>query len=204
MARRRSSEFKGKYSEVGPQEASPDAQAQYIDTEAQKHTSAIVLSANDPEALGDSLTKARDAGTKVVTFDADTNPKYRDLFINQASAEGIGKVQVDMIADQIGDKGEIAILSATANAANQNAWIEIMKTELKQPPEHQAGRHRLRRRRRPEVVRQDRGAAAEAPEPEGHHLAHHGRHHGCCSLPVEVRQQGQGRADRSRHAQPDA
>jgi len=127
-------ELKGKFSEVGPQEASPDAQAQYIDTEAQKHTSAIVLSANDPEALGDSLTKARDAGTKVVTFDADTNPKYRDLFINQASAEGIGKVQVDMVADQIGDSGEIAILSATANAANQNAWIEIMKSELKSHP----------------------------------------------------------------------
>jgi len=127
-------EFGGKYSEVGPQEASPDAQAQYIDTEAQKHTSAIVLSANDPEALGDSLTKARDAGTKVVTFDADTNPKFRDLFINQASPEGIGKVQVDMIADQIGDAGEIAILSATANATNQNAWIDVMKKELKNHP----------------------------------------------------------------------
>jgi rhamnose transport system substrate-binding protein len=123
-------EFGGSYAQVGPQEASPDAQSQYIDTEAQKHTSAIVLSANDPEALGDSLTKARDAGTKIVTFDADTNPKYRDLFINQATSEGIGKVQVDMIADQIGDAGEIAVLSATANATNQNAWIDVMKKEL--------------------------------------------------------------------------
>jgi rhamnose transport system substrate-binding protein len=123
-------EFGGKFSEVGPQEASPDAQAQYIDTEAQKRTSAIVLSANDPEALGDSLTKARDAGTKVVTFDSDTNPKYRDLFINQASAEGIAKVEVDMIAEQIKDAGEVAILSASANATNQNAWIAIMKKEI--------------------------------------------------------------------------
>jgi len=123
-------EFKGKFSEVGPQEASPDAQAQYIDTEAQKHTSAIVLSANDPEALGDSLTKARDAGTKVVTFDSDTDPSCRDLFINQATAEGIAQVQVDMIADQIGDSGEVAILSAAANATNQNAWIEMMEATL--------------------------------------------------------------------------
>ncbi len=123
-------EFGGTYSEVGPQEATPDAQAQYIDTEAQKRTSAIVLSANDPEALGGSLTKARDAGTKVVTFDSDTNPKYRDLFINQASADGIAKVEVDMIADQIKDTGEVAILSASANATNQNTWIDIMKKEL--------------------------------------------------------------------------
>jgi rhamnose transport system substrate-binding protein len=123
-------EFGGKYSQVGPQEASPDAQAQYIDTEAQKRTSAIVVSANDPKALCDSLNQAKDAGTKVVTFDSDTDPSCRDLFINQASTEGIGKVQVDMIADQIGDSGEIAILSAAANATNQNAWIDVMKKEL--------------------------------------------------------------------------
>jgi rhamnose transport system substrate-binding protein len=123
-------EFGGKYAQVGPQDASPDAQAQYIDTEAQKHTSAIVVSANDPKALCDSLNQAKDAGTKVVTFDSDTDPSCRDLFINQASTDGIAKVQVDMIADQIGDAGEIAILSAAANATNQNAWIEVMKKEL--------------------------------------------------------------------------
>ena len=123
-------ELGGKYAQVGPQTASPDAQAQYIDTEAQKHTSAIVVSANDPKALCDSLNQAKSGGTKVVTFDSDTDPSCRDLFVNQASTEGIGKVQVDMIADEIGDSGEIAILSAAANATNQNAWIAVMKKEL--------------------------------------------------------------------------
>src|ERR1700709_2000849 len=89
-------EFGGKYSQVGPQEASPDAQAQYIDTEAQKHTSAIVVSANDPKALCDSLNQAKKAGTKVVTFDSDTDPSCRQVFISPANTEGIGKVQVDM------------------------------------------------------------------------------------------------------------
>jgi rhamnose transport system substrate-binding protein len=93
-----------------------------------------VVSANDPKALCDSLNQAKDAGTKVVTFDADTDPSCRDLFVNQATPEGIGKVQVDMIADQIGDSGEIAILSATANATNQNAWIDVMKKELASHP----------------------------------------------------------------------
>src|SRR3954447_6329447 len=124
-------EFGGKYAQVGPPEGGgPDAQAQYIDTEAQKHTSAIVVSANDPKALCDSLNQAKDAGTKVVTFDSDTDASCRDVFVNQASTEGIGKVQVDMIADQIGDSGEIAVLSASANATNQNAWIDVMKKEL--------------------------------------------------------------------------
>jgi rhamnose transport system substrate-binding protein len=88
------------------------------------------VSANDPEAICDALNEARDNGIKVVTFDSDTNPDCRDLFINQATAEGIAKVQVDLIAEQIGDAGEIAILSATANATNQNAWIDLMKAEL--------------------------------------------------------------------------
>jgi rhamnose transport system substrate-binding protein len=123
-------EFKGKFQEVGPQEASPDAQVQYINTAAQQGIKALVVSANDPKAIGDALNQARDAGTKVVTFDSDTEPQYRDLFVNQASAEGIAKSQVDLISEQIGDAGEVAVLSASANATNQNAWIDLMKKDL--------------------------------------------------------------------------
>ncbi|HJR37805.1 MAG TPA: rhamnose ABC transporter substrate-binding protein [Nocardioidaceae bacterium] len=116
--------------EVGPQEATADAQVQYINTAAQQGVSALIVSANDPTAICDALNQARDAGTKVVTFDSDTEPDCRDLFVNQATAEGIAKVQVDLIAEQIGACGEIAILSASANATNQNAWIEMMKKDL--------------------------------------------------------------------------
>ena len=127
-------EFGGTFAEVGPAEATPDSQVSYINTLTQQGVGAIAVSANDPEAICDALNEARDAGVKVVTFDSDTNPECRDLFINQATAEGIAKVQIDLIADQIGDAGEIAILSASANATNQNAWIELMKKELENHP----------------------------------------------------------------------
>jgi rhamnose transport system substrate-binding protein len=123
-------EFDGKFEEVGPQEATPDGQVQYINTAAQQGVNALVVSANDPTAICDALNEASDAGTKIVTFDSDTDPECRDIFVNQASAEGIAKSQVDLIAEQIGDSGEIAILSASANATNQNAWIEMMEAEL--------------------------------------------------------------------------
>jgi rhamnose transport system substrate-binding protein len=116
--------------EVGPQEASPDAQVQYINTAAQQGVDGLIVSANDPTAICDALNEARDAGTSVVTFDSDTEADCRDLFVNQATAEGIAQVQVDLIAEQIGGSGEIAILSASANATNQNAWIETMKKYL--------------------------------------------------------------------------
>ncbi len=120
-------EFDGEFSEVGPAEATPDAQVSYINTATQQGVGALVVSANDPKAICDALNEARDAGVKVVTFDSDTNPECRDLFINQADSEGIAKVQIDLIAEQIGGAGEIAVLSASANATNQNAWIELMK-----------------------------------------------------------------------------
>ncbi|MFB7890709.1 rhamnose ABC transporter substrate-binding protein [Microbacterium sp. NPDC056044] len=123
-------EFGGTIDEVGPSEASPTSQVQYIQTAAQQGAGGLIVSANDPEAICDALNEARDAGVKVVTFDSDTNADCRDLFINQATADGIAKVQVDEIATQIGDAGQIAILSASANATNQNAWIETMKELL--------------------------------------------------------------------------
>ena len=123
-------EFGGTFEEVGPSEASPTSQVQYIQTAAQQGAGGLIVSANDPEALCDALDEARDAGVKVVTFDSDTNPECRDLFINQATAEGIAKIQVDLIAEQIGDAGQIAILSASANATNQNAWIATMEELL--------------------------------------------------------------------------
>jgi rhamnose transport system substrate-binding protein len=123
-------EFGGSIEEVGPDVASPEAQVPFINTAAQQGVDSLIVSANDPEAICDALTEASDAGTSIVTFDSDTNPECRDVFVNQASAEGIAKVQVDLIAEQIGGSGEIAILSAAANATNQNAWIELMEQEL--------------------------------------------------------------------------
>jgi len=123
-------EFGGTYDEQAPAEGSPDGQVSFINTLTQQQVGGLVVSANDPTAICDALNEARESGIKVVTFDSDTDAECRDIFINQATGEGIAKIQVDLIAEQIGDEGEIAILSATANATNQNAWIELIKADL--------------------------------------------------------------------------
>lgn len=54
------------------------------------------------------------------------------MFINQVTTALVGKNEVESIARPIGNKGLIAIFSVTANATDQNAWIEVMET-LKDP-----------------------------------------------------------------------
>ena len=61
-------------------------------------------------------------------------PDARNVFINQADSEQIGRSQVDLLAKQINNTGQIAILSASSTAANQNTWIGFMKQELTKYP----------------------------------------------------------------------
>ncbi len=126
-------EIGAKVEEVGPADASPDSQVTYIETATQQKVSAVLVSANDADALCDSIKSAQAAGVKVITFDSDTN--CRDLFINQVSVDGVATSLVEMIVDQTGGSGEIAILSATAQATNQNAWIEAVKKQLAEKPD---------------------------------------------------------------------
>jgi rhamnose transport system substrate-binding protein len=51
----------------------------------------------------------------------------RAVFVNQASTELIGQTLLDAVYDIAGGEGQYAILSATSQATNQNAWIEAMK-----------------------------------------------------------------------------
>jgi rhamnose transport system substrate-binding protein len=121
------------FKRVGPSEGTASSQVSYINTLTTQKVSAIAISANDPNAVVPALKKAMNAGIKVVTYDSDTAPDGRNVFINQANAEDIGRSQVQYLAKQLNNKGQIAILSATPNSPNQNTWIKFMKDELKKP-----------------------------------------------------------------------
>ena len=123
----------GEPKRVGPSDASASSQVSYINTLTSQRVDAIAISANDPNAVVPALKKAISQGIKVVTYDSDTAPAGRQIFINQARAEDLGRSEVQLLGKQLGYKGDIAILSATPNATNQNTWIKYMKDELKQP-----------------------------------------------------------------------
>ncbi|MET9081294.1 rhamnose ABC transporter substrate-binding protein [Streptomyces sp. NPDC004237] len=127
-------ELGSKYKEVGPSSATDTSgQVSYVNTLVQQQVDAMAVSAQDPGALCTGLKQAMSNGIKVVTYDSDTNAGCRNAFVSQASAEDLGRTEVQLLAEQIGYKGEIAILSAAQTATNQNTWIGFMKDELKDP-----------------------------------------------------------------------
>ncbi|MET8792727.1 rhamnose ABC transporter substrate-binding protein [Streptomyces pseudogriseolus] len=122
------------FKEVGPTSATDTAgQVSYVNTLTQQQVDAMAVSAQDPGALCTALKQAMKNGIKVVTYDSDTNPECRNAFVSQASAEDLGRTEVQLLAEQIDYRGEIAILSAAQTATNQNTWIDFMKDELKDP-----------------------------------------------------------------------
>jgi rhamnose transport system substrate-binding protein len=125
-----SGELKGTFKQVGPSTASASAQVPYIQTLTQQQVSAIVISGDDPTAVAPALKQAMSKGIKVVSYDADVEADARQVFINQANAQDLGTTEVDLLGQELNYTGEIAILSASATAANQNTWIQFMKQEL--------------------------------------------------------------------------
>jgi rhamnose transport system substrate-binding protein len=113
--------------------ATPASQIPAIQAAIAKGANVLIVSATDPTALCPTLKNAMAKGITVVTYDSDA-PGCRDLFINQASTAQIGTSEVDVLAKEINDTGEIGIVSAAATATNQNAWIGYMKQELTKYP----------------------------------------------------------------------
>ena len=112
----------------GPVDANVAKQSDIIDGWIRRKVDAVMVSANDPNALAPAMKRAQSRGIKTMTWDADVNPDARQVFLNQATYEGIGKAMVDMAVDAAGtSKGDFLIVTAVLTAPNQNRWIEEMK-----------------------------------------------------------------------------
>ena len=118
---------------TGPTTPSAEGQIEIINSLISQKVDAIVISANDPNALVPIAKKAMARGIKVVSFDSGLAQEGRQMQLNPSNAALIGEKQIQMAADEIGGAGEIAILSASAQATNQNIWIGVMKKVLEQP-----------------------------------------------------------------------
>ena len=96
---------------------------------------AIMISNNSGDQIVPAAKAAQAKGIKVVTWDSPIpSADGEDVFVAQVDFSETGKVMADMALSILGaNGGKFAILSASPDAANQNAWIAAMKDALKDP-----------------------------------------------------------------------
>ena len=127
-------EIGGTAKNYGPTQSSPQAQIEIINNLADRHVPAIAIAPSDPNAVVPAMKRAQKLGAKVISYDADSAPEGRPFFVNQATTESVGKFAGEKLAEIMGDKGKVAVVSAQPTAANQNAWIAAFRAEIKKHP----------------------------------------------------------------------
>jgi len=117
---------------VGPTpENSVAGQIEIMTTSATQGQGAVMLSNNAGDQIVPSATAAQAAGTTVVTWDSPIpSGEGESVFVAQVDFGSIGGVMADMAHSMLGGSGEMAVLSATPDAANQNAWIASLEEVL--------------------------------------------------------------------------
>ncbi len=132
---------------------------------------AIAISANDKDALVPALKKAMERGITVISFDSGVAPAGRAMQLNPSSTELIGKMLIKMAADNLPDGGEVAVLSASATATNQNNWIAAMKTAMAAYPKIKLVDTVYGDDMADKSYREAQGLMQNIPESEGDHRA---------------------------------
>ena len=111
----------------GPTSADAAAQAQIVRSFIQQKVDVLVVAPNDPDSMAPLMKQAQDAGIKVMTADTDAPNSVREVFVNQATAEGIGNKTAETLMTAMGGKGKWAIVSCGETAENLNSWIAAEK-----------------------------------------------------------------------------
>lgn len=118
---------------TGPTAPTAEAQIEVINSLISQKVDALVISANDKDALVPIAKRAMQRGIKVISFDSGIAPAGRLMQLNPSNNALIGTKLAEMASAASGGAGEVAILSATAQATNQNIWIGEMKKALARP-----------------------------------------------------------------------
>ena len=123
---------------VAPATAEATSQIPFIEAQIQRGVDVIAIAPNSPDALNQVFESARAQGILVLTVNGDItgNEQYRDAAILPTDFDIVGRDQIEMVGALIGYEGQIAILSATTEAPDQNKWIVGMNETLANDPKY--------------------------------------------------------------------
>jgi ribose transport system substrate-binding protein len=116
-----------------PPSEDAETQAQYIEQLARKGAKGITVSCSDANTVKPAIDKAVDLGAVVMCFDSDS-PDSKRLCYYGTDDITCGKMVMQELAKQMGDKGEIAILAGNQSAPNLRNRVNGVLEELKNHP----------------------------------------------------------------------
>ena len=124
--------------DTGPATAEATSQIEFIEAAVQNGYNSICIAANSNDALNSTFEDAMSKGVKIIIINGDIpgSEEYRDASILPTDFSIVGASQVECLGSIIDYEGEIAILSATTDAPDQNFWIEGMKETLENDPKY--------------------------------------------------------------------
>ncbi|MBK7894046.1 MAG: substrate-binding domain-containing protein [Candidatus Promineifilaceae bacterium] len=113
-------------------ENSVQGQIEIVTNAVTQGAEAIMLSNNAGDQIAPAAQAALDAGLTIVTWDSPIpSAEGEQVFVAQVDFDETGKVMADMALSIMGDDGgQFAVLSASPDAANQNAWIASLEEVL--------------------------------------------------------------------------
>lgn len=120
------------FTTTAPATAEATSQIPFVEEQIQRGVDVLAISPNSPDALNDVFDEAREKGIVVLIVNSDIpgSEEHRDAAILPMDFDITGASQVELMGSLIDYTGKIAILSATADAPDQNYWIEGMQEAL--------------------------------------------------------------------------
>ena len=113
-----------------PSQATAEEQITIINDLVADKVDCIAIASNSKTAIAPALKKAIEQGIQVLSFDSATDPDSRAVHVNQADAQSIAQELMNAASDITEGVGQIAIMSTTNQANNQNTWIDEMRKLL--------------------------------------------------------------------------
>ncbi|MCC6485662.1 MAG: autoinducer 2 ABC transporter substrate-binding protein [Armatimonadetes bacterium] len=121
---------------IGPSTGNDiQGQINLIEQQIARKVDAVVISANDADSVKPAMDKATAAGIKVYTWDSDSPGSKRLFYVAGCDDVQIGRDVAARLAEDIGEKGKVGIMTGTLTANNLRLHVQGVREELKKHPQ---------------------------------------------------------------------